>query len=60
LWWTFQCWVDILLKLRRLDPIFVEVPMVLRYDIKAGTSKMRVGGTIGNTLLLMVKRRLGR
>ena len=56
----FQCMVDILLKLRRLDLIFVEVPMVLRYDMKASTSKMRVGRTIRNTLLLMIKRRFRR
>ncbi len=58
--WTFQCMVDILLKLRRPDLIFAEVPMVLRYDMKQCASKMRVGRTIGNTLLLMVNRRLGR
>jgi dolichol-phosphate mannosyltransferase len=55
----FQCMVDILLKLRRLDLIFTEVPMVLRYDLKESASKMKVGRTIGNTLLLMLKRRLG-
>jgi dolichol-phosphate mannosyltransferase len=55
----FQCMVDILLKLRRLDLIFTEVPMVLRYDQKESPSKMQVGRTIGNTLLLMFKRRLG-
>ena len=55
----FQVMVDILLKLRRVpDLIFGEVPMILRYDLKSGASKMDVGATIGNTLRLMVRRRL--
>lgn len=56
----FQCMVDILLKLRRNpDLIFGEVPLVLRYDLKEGASKMRVGRTLRNTLELIVKRRFG-
>jgi dolichol-phosphate mannosyltransferase len=51
--------VDILLKLRREDLIFGEVPLVLRYDLKEGASKMKVARTIKNTLALMVKRRFG-
>lgn len=55
----FQCMVDILLKLRREpDLIFGEVPLVLRYDLKEGASKMRVWRTIRSTLSLMAKRRL--
>ena len=55
----FQCMVDILLKLRRQDLIFNEVPLVLRYDLKEGASKMNVGRTARNTLSLILKRRLG-
>jgi dolichol-phosphate mannosyltransferase len=55
----FQCMVDILLKLRRYDLIFGEVPLVLRYDKKEGASKMNVGRTIKNTLVLLARRRLG-
>jgi dolichol-phosphate mannosyltransferase len=55
----FQCMVDIILKLRTMDIIFGEVPMLLRYDLKAGASKMRVYRTAKNTLLLLAKRRLG-
>jgi dolichol-phosphate mannosyltransferase len=55
----FQVMVDILLKLRRIPGlIFGEVPLILRYDLKSGASKMDVGATIGNTLRLMVRRRL--
>jgi dolichol-phosphate mannosyltransferase len=55
----FQCMVDIILKLRKLDVIFGEVPMLLRYDLKGGDSKMRVFKTAKNTLLLLAKRRMG-
>jgi dolichol-phosphate mannosyltransferase len=54
----FQCMVDILLKLRKLNVVFGEAPMILRYDLKQGASKMRVARTIWNTLSLAVKRRL--
>jgi dolichol-phosphate mannosyltransferase len=56
----FQCMVDILLKLQRLGVICREVPLVLRYDLKGGASKMKVGRTILRTLGLLVRRRLGR
>jgi len=56
----FQCMVDIILKLRTMDLIFGEVPMLLRYDLKGGDSKMRVYKTAKNTLLLLARRRLGR
>lgn len=55
----FQCMVDILLKLSRYPWVFAEVPLVLRYDLKGGVSKMRVGSTIFNTLALLLRRRLG-
>ena len=55
----FQCMVDILLKLRRMNLIFGEVPFILRYDWKEGGSKMNVTRTVQDTLGLMWKRRLG-
>jgi len=55
----FQCMVDILLKLRKLDVIFGEAPLILRYDLKRGASKMRVARTIWQTVGLLAKRRLG-
>lgn len=59
----FSCMVDVLLKLRRLrvngSPIVMgEAPMILRYDLKGGASKMRVLKTIGQTLSLVFRRRL--
>ncbi|MDP9495456.1 MAG: glycosyltransferase family 2 protein [Actinomycetota bacterium] len=54
----FQVMVDVLLKLRRNpDLIFGEAPLILRYDLKEGASKMDVLGTTTATLRLMVRRR---
>ncbi len=55
----FQCMVDILLKFHRLDMIIGEVPMVLRYDLKSGASKMRVWSTAWGTLGQLIKHRRG-
>lgn len=55
----FSCMVDVLLKLACLKSTMTELPMVLRYDLKDGESKMEVGSTILATLKLACKRRLG-
>ncbi len=49
----FACMAEILLKLHRFRPVISEVPMILRYDQKAGVSKMRVGKTIRQTFGLL-------
>jgi dolichol-phosphate mannosyltransferase len=54
----FACMVEILLSLRKLDLIFTEVPMVLRYDLKPGRSSMQVFKTIRQTLALLVRKRV--
>jgi dolichol-phosphate mannosyltransferase len=57
----FQVMVDVLLKLRRNRTlIFGEAPLILRYDMKEGESKMDVGATVSNTLRLIALRRVGR
>jgi dolichol-phosphate mannosyltransferase len=56
----FSCMAGILLALRRQGAICGEVPIILRYDQKAGGSKMKVLRTIGRTLRLLVRERLGR
>lgn len=53
----FAAMAEILLKLRALNPKFHEVPMVLRYDLKIGDSKMRVGATVMKTLRMMRRLR---
>jgi dolichol-phosphate mannosyltransferase len=54
----FECMADVLLKLRRMPVTFGEVPTIIRYDLKEGGTKMKVGRTILGTLLIMLKRRL--
>src|SRR6056297_1450840 len=55
----FSCMADILLKLRRQGALFGEAPLRLRYDRKGGASKMQVFRTIGLTLKLLLRHRLG-
>jgi dolichol-phosphate mannosyltransferase len=49
----FSCFVEVLLKLRTLNLRATEVPLVLRYDMKEGASKMRILRTIGRYLRLI-------
>lgn len=56
----FQCMADILLKLAPLNLVMNEAPMVLRYDLKLGESKMRVSSTAMNTVKLLLRRRFDR
>lgn len=49
----FSCMVELLLKLNRFLPICHEVPMILRYDLKIGSSKMNVRKTIQATLVVL-------
>jgi dolichol-phosphate mannosyltransferase len=51
----FSCFVDVLLKLRRMRVRACEVPLVLRYDFKEGASKMRIARTIRRYLRLMAR-----
>ena len=55
----FQVTIDILLKMRRLPVVFGEVPLVLRYDLKKGPSKLPAMKTIKATFRLLLKHRLG-
>ncbi len=43
---AFSVMTEILLKARDLRPRIAEVPLVLRYDLKTGPSKMRLGRTM--------------
>ena len=56
----FACMVALLLRLKAQGARFVEVPLVLRYDRKAGASKMKVGSTVARTLLLLARERMRR
>jgi len=56
----FACMVALILRLHRMGAIFGEVPIVLRYDQKAGQSKMQMARTIWRTLSVLARERLRR
>ena len=49
----FGCMIEILLRVKKFDPIMGEVPLVLRYDYKEGESKMKIWKTTSQTLSLL-------
>lgn len=49
----FACMVELLVKLHKLGAHATEVPMVLRYDLKKGQSKMRVFKTMARYFVLL-------
>ncbi len=54
----FTCMAEILIKLRAVGIRVVEVPLVLRYDLKSGPSKMKVLRTVLRYFVL-ISRNLG-
>ena len=52
---NFSCMAEMLIKLRALDALYVEVPLLLRYDRKIGISKMDVNKTIKSTLRMVLR-----
>jgi dolichol-phosphate mannosyltransferase len=58
---AFSVMTEILLKARAVRPRITEVPLVLRYDLKDGPSKMRLGSTVRDYVgLLRREARAGR
>jgi len=54
----FSCMVELLVKLANMSNLrFGEVPLVLRYDLKQGRSKMRIIRTIKRYLVLIIRSR---
>jgi dolichol-phosphate mannosyltransferase len=53
----FSCMAGLLLSLGREGAICGEVPIILRYDQKAGASKMKVLRTMVRTLKMLVRER---
>lgn len=51
----FECMAEILAKFSRLHPRAGEYPLVLHYELKAGSSKMNVLRTIRGYLGLLRK-----
>ena len=56
----FSCMAGILLALGRAGAICGEVPIILRYDQKAGASKMRVLRTVIQTMQMLLRERFKR
>lgn len=50
----FACTDELLIKLALLGPVIREVPFTLRYDLKRGKSKIKIGVTALETLRLVV------
>jgi dolichol-phosphate mannosyltransferase len=57
---SFACQAELLLKLARLSAICAEVPLVLRYDLKPGPSKMRLGRTVWRYCWLALRESVRR
>ncbi len=55
----FACMADLLLNLNRCGAVVGEVPLLLRYDFKAGASKMPIIPTIYRSLRMVIRHRLG-
>jgi len=53
----FSCMAELLIKMRSLDLLAMEIPIVLRYDWKQGPSKMPLATTILSTLKLLLQLR---
>ena len=51
----FACMAEMLIKLRTLEVLAVEIPLILRYDQKAGESKMKIVNTIRRTLFMVFR-----
>jgi dolichol-phosphate mannosyltransferase len=54
----FACMVELLLKLRHLNPVVYETPLVLRYDRKQGKSKLKLVKTMIQYFKLALRDRL--
>ena len=51
----FICSVEAIVKVAAVGGTFAEIPFDLRYDLKEGKSKMRVGRTVMGYFLLIWK-----
>lgn len=56
----FGCMVEVLLKVAGQSATMNEIPMILRYDLKQGESKMNVKKTMRQTLKLLLDYKRGK
>lgn len=52
---SFACMAELIIKLRSMNIIAVEIPIILRYDQKYGKSKMKILKTLQRTLLMLCR-----
>jgi len=52
----FACMAELLVKLRAINVLASEVPLILRYDRKVDDSKMKILKTVANTIILALRR----
>lgn len=57
---SFVCMAEILIKIAYLPAKVVEVPLVLRYDLKEGTSKMKKIKTIARYIKFIIREKRNR
>ena len=55
----FASMAELLLNISKLGVVIGEVPLLLRYDLKKGDSKMRIGRTIYRTIAMVLRHRFG-
>lgn len=55
----FACMAEIIIKLNKLGALFCEVPMILRYDQKVSTSKIKIARTVFRSLNLVRRSATG-
>lgn len=55
----FACMAEIIMKLNKLGALFCEVPMILRYDQKVSTSKIKIARTVLRSLNLVRRSATG-
>lgn len=53
---SFACMVELLVNCYRCGAIMTEIPMLLRYDLKQGASKMQFRRTVVGTLRVLLNR----
>lgn len=53
---SFACMVELLVRCHEAGAVIAEFPMLLRYDLKGGASKMRFFQTIAGTLRVLSRK----
>lgn len=55
---SFACMAELLIKLGKMGILAVEIPLILRYDQKMGSSKMNILKTVRRTLRMIAQLKM--